>query len=56
MIKSSLWLLCLCMFISISVKADTTEYIVQPGDMIKVELPGEEIFDDAFSVDRDGDI
>ena len=56
MIKSSLWLLCLCMFISISVKADTTEYIVQPGDMIKVELPGEEIFDDPFSVDRDGDI
>lgn len=56
MIKSSLWLLCLCMFISISVKADSTEYIVQPGDMIKVELPGEEIFDDAFSVDRDGDI
>ena len=56
MIKSSLWLLCLCMFISISVKADTTEYIVQPGDMIKVELPGEEIFDDAFSVARDGDI
>lgn len=56
MIKSSLWLLCLCMFISISVKADSTEYIVQPGDMIKVELPGEEIFDDPFSVDRDGDI
>ena len=56
MIKSSFWLLCICIFISMPVKADTTEYIVQPGDMIKVELPGEESFDEPFSVDRDGDI
>jgi protein involved in polysaccharide export with SLBB domain len=56
MIKSNIWLFCIYLFISVSALADTSEYIVQAGDMIKVELPGEDSFDSSFSVDREGNI
>lgn len=56
MIKSNIWLFCIYLFISVSAIADTSEYIVQAGDMIKVELPGEDSFDSSFSVDREGNI
>ena len=50
----SLTLLLFVTFISLPLQAD--DYRIQPGDEIAIILPGEELFMETFSVDRDGNL
>jgi protein involved in polysaccharide export with SLBB domain len=54
MIKLIISLL-LCLFISIS-HAQQAEVIIRAGDVLKIEIPGEEDFEKVFQVKRDGTV